>query len=164
MAGETMQHMPMSPRQSPTEIGSAAVQWACGRRGRTMVMAIVLFTILLGLGGLHNREVSYKDLELVAPGSLHESAANQYPSKSWSRMLTETPGHIVTISNSLVNVPLGTLHSAHTLHHPNTFRDPLEHDAPARKWRTRASPTTTQEDVAKLPPRHARSEGHACVL
>lgn len=55
-----MQTMPMSPRQSTTEIGSAAVQWACTRRGRTFVMVVVLFTILLGLGGVHNREVSYK--------------------------------------------------------------------------------------------------------
>lgn len=57
MAGETMQSVPISPRQSPKEIGSAAVQWACGRKGRTMVMTVVLFTILLGLGGVHHREV-----------------------------------------------------------------------------------------------------------
>jgi len=54
-----MQPMPMSPRQSPKEIGSAAVQWACTRRGRTLVLAVVAFTILLGLGGIHNREVGH---------------------------------------------------------------------------------------------------------
>jgi hypothetical protein len=58
MAGETMQAMPMSPRQSPTEIGSAAVQWACTRRGRMLVLTIVFVTAILGFGGMHNREVS----------------------------------------------------------------------------------------------------------
>jgi hypothetical protein len=59
MAAEMMQAMPMSPRQSPKEIGSAAVQWACTRRGRMLVLTLVFFTIILGLGGLHNREVSW---------------------------------------------------------------------------------------------------------
>lgn len=58
MVVETMQAMPMSPRQSPAEIGSAAVQWACTRRGRMLVLTVVFFTIILGLGGMHNREVS----------------------------------------------------------------------------------------------------------
>ena len=57
MTGETMQPMPMSPRQSPAKIGNAAVQWVCTRRGRTVVMAIVAFTILLTVGGIHNRDV-----------------------------------------------------------------------------------------------------------
>ncbi|OAL52273.1 hypothetical protein IQ07DRAFT_678294 [Pyrenochaeta sp. DS3sAY3a] len=56
MAGDTMQPMPMSPRQSPAELGSAAVQWACSRRGRTTVMVIVLFTVLIGLTGMRNQE------------------------------------------------------------------------------------------------------------
>ncbi|KAH7083389.1 hypothetical protein BKA63DRAFT_152117 [Paraphoma chrysanthemicola] len=56
MAGETMQPMPMSPRQSPAEIGSAAVQWACTRRGRTLVLTVVFCVVLLGLGGVRHRE------------------------------------------------------------------------------------------------------------
>lgn len=63
MAGETMQAMPMSPRQSPTEIGSAAVQWVCTRRGRTFVMGIVLFMILMGLGGVQHHEVGFERSE-----------------------------------------------------------------------------------------------------
>jgi hypothetical protein len=59
MAAETMQAMPMSPRQSPKEIGTSAVQWACTRRGRMLVLTIVFFTIILGLGGMHNREASH---------------------------------------------------------------------------------------------------------
>ncbi|KAF2830764.1 hypothetical protein CC86DRAFT_464004 [Ophiobolus disseminans] len=55
MAGE-MQPMPMSPRQSPKEIGNAVVQWACTRRGRTLVLAFVACVVLLGVGGIHNRE------------------------------------------------------------------------------------------------------------
>jgi hypothetical protein len=52
-----MQPMPMSPRQSPLEIGNAAVQWACTRRGRMLALAIVSCVILLGLGSIHNHEV-----------------------------------------------------------------------------------------------------------
>lgn len=69
MAGEMIQAMPLSLRQSPTEIGNAAVQWAYTRRGRTFIMAVVLFAILLGLGGVHNREVSRKRRNSCASGS-----------------------------------------------------------------------------------------------
>ncbi|KAF2036741.1 hypothetical protein EK21DRAFT_51610, partial [Setomelanomma holmii] len=55
-AGDRMQPMPMSPRQSPVEIGSAAVQWACTRRGRTLGLTILFCTVLLGLGGFRHRE------------------------------------------------------------------------------------------------------------
>ncbi|KAJ4371536.1 hypothetical protein N0V83_004755 [Neocucurbitaria cava] len=49
--------MPMSPRQSPAEIGSAAVQWACTRRGRTLVMTVLLFVLfIVGMTGLRHHE------------------------------------------------------------------------------------------------------------
>ena len=57
MVGETMQPMPMSPRQSPAEIGSAAVQWACTRRGRTMLLTVLLFAVLVGMTGMRHHEV-----------------------------------------------------------------------------------------------------------
>ncbi|CAO2655914.1 Nn.00g047170.m01.CDS01 [Neocucurbitaria sp. VM-36] len=56
MAGETMQAMPMSPRQSPAEIGSAAVQWACTRRGRMMVLTMLLLVVFLGMTGMRNHK------------------------------------------------------------------------------------------------------------
>lgn len=60
MAGETMLPMPMSPRQSPAEIGSAAVQWACTRRGRTLVMTVLLFVLfIVGMTGMRHHEVGY---------------------------------------------------------------------------------------------------------
>ncbi|KAL6708971.1 hypothetical protein ACN47E_002098 [Coniothyrium glycines] len=57
MAGDSLQPMPMSPRHAPGEIGSAAVQWVCTRRGRTTVLVATLFTILLALTGLRHHEV-----------------------------------------------------------------------------------------------------------
>lgn len=48
--------MPMSPRQTPTEIGGAAVQWFCSRRGRTLLFTIVFLTFILGLAGIRHSE------------------------------------------------------------------------------------------------------------
>ncbi|KAH5738065.1 hypothetical protein HBI20_015160 [Parastagonospora nodorum] len=56
MAGDAMQAMTMSPIHSTKELGGAAVQWACTRRGRVLLLTVVFFTIVLGLGGVHNRE------------------------------------------------------------------------------------------------------------
>ena len=57
MAGDAMLAMPMSHTQSTKEFGNAAVQWACTRRGRMMVLTITLLTILLGLTGMRHHEV-----------------------------------------------------------------------------------------------------------
>lgn len=76
MTGEAMQAMPMSPRQSPVELGNAAVQWACTRRGRTMVLAVVAFVVLLTIGGIHNREVSCSFLpSIVEEGTIEAREA-----------------------------------------------------------------------------------------
>ncbi|KAF1845424.1 uncharacterized protein K460DRAFT_337606 [Cucurbitaria berberidis CBS 394.84] len=56
MAGDTMQSMPMSPRQSPADIGSAAVQWACTRRGRMLLLTVLFFAVLIGMTGMRNHE------------------------------------------------------------------------------------------------------------
>jgi hypothetical protein len=60
-----MQPMPMSPLHSPKEFGGAAVQWACTRRGRMLVLTVVFFAMVLGYGGMHNREVSNKTVVSV---------------------------------------------------------------------------------------------------
>jgi len=57
MAGDSTLSMPMSPTHSPKEFGSAAVKWACTRRGRMMGLAFTLFTIFFGLTGMTNNEV-----------------------------------------------------------------------------------------------------------
>jgi hypothetical protein len=55
MARDSMQAMPMSsPRQ---EFGSAAVQWACTRRGRMMGLMVVLVLVFVGLMELDNHQV-----------------------------------------------------------------------------------------------------------
>ncbi|KAF1834356.1 hypothetical protein BDW02DRAFT_598254 [Decorospora gaudefroyi] len=54
MASDSMQTMLMALGQSPAEIGRAAVQWVCTRRGRTMVVTITMFIVLFGLMGLQN--------------------------------------------------------------------------------------------------------------
>lgn len=51
-----MRPMPMSPRQSPTEIGGAAVQWLCSRRGRTLLLSVIVLTFILGLAGMRHSE------------------------------------------------------------------------------------------------------------
>ncbi|KZM27756.1 hypothetical protein ST47_g1095 [Ascochyta rabiei] len=56
MAGDAMQAMPMSPRQSPTAIGGAAVQWLCSRRGRTLLLSVIVLTFVLGLAGIRHPE------------------------------------------------------------------------------------------------------------
>lgn len=56
MAGDAMLPMPMSSRQTPTEIGGAAVQWLCTRRGRTLLFSIVFLTFILGLAGVRHSE------------------------------------------------------------------------------------------------------------
>lgn len=57
MTGESLQAMPMSPRQSPADIGVAAMQWACTRRGRTLMFSIVFLLALFGVVSVGNREV-----------------------------------------------------------------------------------------------------------
>lgn len=46
----------MSPRQSPTELGGAAVQWLCTRRGRTLLLSAIFLTFILGLAGVRHSE------------------------------------------------------------------------------------------------------------
>ena len=48
--------MPMSPRQSPTEIGGAAVQWLHTRRGRTLLLSVVFLAFILGLASVRHSE------------------------------------------------------------------------------------------------------------
>lgn len=57
MAGDSFLTMSMSPAQSPKQFGTAAVQWACTRRGRMLVFTFALFTILFGLMGMEHHEV-----------------------------------------------------------------------------------------------------------
>ncbi|XP_014551960.1 hypothetical protein COCVIDRAFT_19846, partial [Bipolaris victoriae FI3] len=45
-----------SPTPSPKEVGGAAIQWVCTRRGRMVVMMAVLFSVFLGLTGMKHRE------------------------------------------------------------------------------------------------------------
>lgn len=59
MAGDNLLSTPMSPRQSPAGIGSAAVQWICTRRGRTTILTVALFAILLALTGARHHEVRH---------------------------------------------------------------------------------------------------------
>ncbi|KAF1930042.1 uncharacterized protein M421DRAFT_59348 [Didymella exigua CBS 183.55] len=47
----------MSARQIPIEIGSAAIQWFCSRRGRTLLFLVVFFTLILGLAGIRHSEM-----------------------------------------------------------------------------------------------------------
>ncbi|KAF1944764.1 hypothetical protein EJ02DRAFT_370768 [Clathrospora elynae] len=56
-----MQSISMFPRQSPAKIGSAAMQWACTRRGRMAVLTVTLFALFLGLMGMgHHEALSLK--------------------------------------------------------------------------------------------------------
>lgn len=57
MAGDAMEVMPMSPRQSPAEIGNAVIAWARSRRGRTLVLSAVFMVLLVGLMGAKHSEV-----------------------------------------------------------------------------------------------------------
>ncbi|KAF1363272.1 hypothetical protein EJ07DRAFT_104601 [Lizonia empirigonia] len=51
--------MPVSPRQSPTEIRGAAAQWLCTRRGRTLLLSFVFLTFILGLAGTrHSKAIT----------------------------------------------------------------------------------------------------------
>lgn len=57
MAGERMQAMPMAfPRQLPAKIGAVAVQWACTRRGRMILLTGLIITVLIGLTGVRHQE------------------------------------------------------------------------------------------------------------
>lgn len=58
MAGDTMEIMPMSPRQSPAELGSALLAWTKSRRGRTLGIFAVSVLVLLGIMGAKHSEVS----------------------------------------------------------------------------------------------------------
>ncbi|KAF7574567.1 hypothetical protein TUN199_08985 [Pyrenophora tritici-repentis] len=88
MAGDSMLTMSMSPSQSPKEFGTAAVQWACTRRGRMMVLTFALFTILLGLTGMKHHEVI---------SSKYQHLSSYY---SWRPHLSSLP--------SIVDAPLKT--------------------------------------------------------
>lgn len=48
--------MPMSPRQTPAEVGGAAVQWFCSRRGRTLLFSIFSLSLILALTGIRHSE------------------------------------------------------------------------------------------------------------
>ncbi|KAF3051785.1 hypothetical protein E8E11_011107 [Didymella keratinophila] len=56
MAGDAMLPMPMSPRQTPTEIGGAAVQWFRSRRGRTLLFSVAFLTLILAVTGIRHSE------------------------------------------------------------------------------------------------------------
>lgn len=57
MAGDTLELMPMSPRQGPAQLGNAAVQWARGRRGRVLLLTAIFMVVVLGFAGARNSEV-----------------------------------------------------------------------------------------------------------
>lgn len=121
MAGDTMQAMPMAPIHATRELGGAAVQWACTRRGRMLVLTVVFFMIVLGLGGVHNREVS----NLTPPGAgrdVGRQAANA----------TGCIGYIVTIPS----VAMAALHPPYPCDSTDALQSTLEYDAPTRKWRS----------------------------
>ena len=48
--------MLMSPRQSPTEIGGVAAQWLCSRRGRTLLLFVVVLMFILSLTGVRRSD------------------------------------------------------------------------------------------------------------
>lgn len=54
---EALRPMPMSPRQSPAELGNAAVAWARSRRGRTIAISAVFVIVTLALLGASHSEV-----------------------------------------------------------------------------------------------------------
>ncbi|KAF2628699.1 hypothetical protein BU25DRAFT_30730 [Macroventuria anomochaeta] len=84
MAGDAMLPMPMSPRQSPTEIGKAAVQWLCSRRGRTLLLSVFVLTFILGVVGVRHSE--------AITGRYHALAEHQWrPYLPSLPKLTKTP-------------------------------------------------------------------------
>jgi hypothetical protein len=84
MAGDAMLHIPMYPRQTPTEIGGAAVQWFCSRRGRTLLFSVVFLALILALTGIRHSETITAQYQ-----ALSEYQWRPYqPSKS---KLTKTP-------------------------------------------------------------------------
>ncbi|KAI4624596.1 hypothetical protein J4E83_004272 [Alternaria metachromatica] len=101
MAGDAMLALPMSPTQSPKEFGSAAVQWACTRRGRMMVLTIALLTLLLGLTGMRNHE---------AISSRYHNFSSYYP---WRPYLQPLPDIVhspfKTPSNTTLQIENGEL-------------------------------------------------------
>ncbi|KAF2001845.1 hypothetical protein P154DRAFT_153917 [Amniculicola lignicola CBS 123094] len=66
MTGDTMEVMPMSPRQSPAGLGNAVVQFLRSRRGRMLGISAVFVVCLLGLftGTRHTESISdgYKSI------------------------------------------------------------------------------------------------------
>lgn len=58
MAGD-LEPMPMSPRQSPSQLGGVVLQWVKGRRGRALAMSAVFVLFILGLAGMRHSDVSY---------------------------------------------------------------------------------------------------------
>lgn len=105
------------------------------------MLTVVFFTIVLGLGGIHNREVSNS-------------------TRSWkgrwtaSANVTERVGYIVTIPS----VAMAALHPPHPRDSTGAFQSPLEHDAPTRKWRPHHCAAAAEEDDAQLPPRDTCGE------
>ncbi|CAN9165846.1 unnamed protein product [Alternaria alternata] len=101
MAGDAMLAMPMSPTQSTKEFGNAAVQWACTRRGRMMVLTITLLTILLGLTGMRHHETI---------SSQYQSFSSYYP---WRPYLPTLPDIVhspfKTPSNTTLQIENGEL-------------------------------------------------------
>ncbi|KAJ6198622.1 hypothetical protein J3E72DRAFT_238691 [Bipolaris maydis] len=56
MGGDLLTSKVTSPTPSPREVGGAAIQWVCTKRGRMVVMMAVLFSVFLGLAGMKHRE------------------------------------------------------------------------------------------------------------
>ncbi|KAJ4361469.1 hypothetical protein N0V95_001886 [Ascochyta clinopodiicola] len=58
--------MPISPRQSPTAIGGAAVQWLCSRRGRTLLISVIVLTFVLGLAAIQHPKAITKQYHALS--------------------------------------------------------------------------------------------------
>ncbi|KAF2465535.1 uncharacterized protein BDR25DRAFT_346072 [Lindgomyces ingoldianus] len=84
MARDSMEAMPMSPRQSPAELGNAVIAWARGRRGRTLIISAVFVMVLLGLMGARHSETIT---------SSYQSISN-YHLPSWRPHLPNLPSII----------------------------------------------------------------------
>ncbi|KAF2649833.1 hypothetical protein K491DRAFT_167766 [Lophiostoma macrostomum CBS 122681] len=83
MAGDAMEVMPMSPRQSPAGFGNAVLAWGRSRRGRMIIAAVVV--ILLGLMGVrHSETISAKYL------------SSNYHLPSWRPYLPNLPSIITS--------------------------------------------------------------------
>ncbi|KAF1911187.1 hypothetical protein BDU57DRAFT_524953 [Ampelomyces quisqualis] len=137
-----MPHMPISWIQSLKDVGSAAVQWVATRRGRTMVMAVVLMVVLLGLGGVHHRE---------AISSRYHSLSSTYP---WRTHMPHIPSIIQTPFKTPSNMTL-RLENGELAHVPQQLKKttPNFHLVmPAQKDTDAFCKTTLSSMILNYPP------------